>query len=246
MKQKIVSAVDAGKIIFCAAPFVKFLDTIYYFEKAGQFHNFAVGRYSYRVKEFNFKNISTLLAKKSNKITRINFGDTSDFSLLRPLFEKNNITRIEFEDSNNSGWYKDVRTHGIQEMYATFENCRTELVSFQDQFPNLKKLTLTVKHERDTDLRKILSQILPHVPALKHLELTIISDPEQDATDASYELLSDVNKLTELENFSISVYNYNLKSSESFFNQLSTSCTKLREVDFCKSLIFTCKNGILR
>lgn len=131
----VISAVDAGKIVLCAAPFVTYLQT--YRDNRPEetmmmeeMHDIAFNFYNYRVADFKVKNILKLLARKATKLAEVCLCTPPEASLVRPLFETNNITKLKVDDPN-VGWYRNIPTHGIEEFHVAFDNANADMVSFQ-------------------------------------------------------------------------------------------------------------------
>lgn len=191
------------------------------------------------------------------RLTELHFEDPPNANLIKPLFYKNKITRMSYNDGYYYGWYQYIPTHGIEDLDLTFEFMATgNLVYFKEvsynthpiffttimigvhflmfyfcwsqRFPNLKKLTLEIHSQPDEPRRGMLSKILPYVPRLKSLGLVMIGG------DDSYRLLSDVTQLSELEELSLDLLKFDFHFPEFFLNQLPTCCPKLRVLRLCK------------
>lgn len=99
-------------------------------------------------------------------------------------------------------------------------------------FPNLKDLYLSICLKKEEDPKNMLSQILPYVPNLNILNLTI--NPNESVTFDASTLLLEVTRLPELEKLSFTLRKFKLENTELFLNQLSTSCPKLRDLHLCE------------
>lgn len=102
------------------------------------------------------------------------------------------------------------------------------------RFPKLRKLSLEIEYTHiNEDPKKMLLQILPHVPGLKSLNLLIA--PLYEDTEDTCRLLSEVTKLSELEELSVELCIYwEMENSELFLSKLPTYCPKLRVVEISK------------
>lgn len=102
-------------------------------------------------------------------------------------------------------------------------------------FPDLKNLTLTIEtwpDQPNDDPKDMLSKILPHVQGLKSLYLTLM--PGEIYIYDLLTLLSDVAKLSELEELSLDLFNFFIEYPELFLNKLPTCCPKLRVLKLSK------------
>lgn len=128
-KATIISTVDAGKIVLCAAPFLKVLQTeLTTEEELDGMNNIEIGTHLYRVANFGVQNILKLLVKKSTKLTDVRFNAMPEIGLVRALFEKNNIKKFKLNGPKN-GWYCHIPTQTIQEFGVQLFSADT--VSFQ-------------------------------------------------------------------------------------------------------------------
>lgn len=126
----IVSAVDFGKIVLSVAPFVKVVHVSTTTEDSDHVHYMKIGIYYYKIENFKMDNFLKLLAKKSTEITELNFSYSPATDLVRPLFGTNKITKFKICDCKYS-WYRDIPTHGIEELTLLFHNAIADSVSYQ-------------------------------------------------------------------------------------------------------------------
>lgn len=186
----------------------------------------------------------------------MSFDKTPDCDLVKRLFERNNITKCELNNSNrsNRGLYQDIPTHTIEDLDITFVFAE-DLVSFKgvgiytsiyvmfsgknfdlnvlpyfflQLFPSLTKLKLDIMYSFEyEDPRDILMQIMPYVPGLKYLDLIITSN--LDFFEDPSTDLSDIALLSELEELKLSLLcSTTFLHLNSFLKQLPTCCPKLR------------------
>lgn len=128
----IISAFDAGKIVLCAAPFVKVLETdfITNLKVMHRLNSIMIGAHVYRVENFKVKNILKLMIKKSTKLAEVSFDKTPEINLVRRLFKRNNIKKFKLNDPNLA-LYRGIPTHTIKEFDVNLWNATVDMVSFE-------------------------------------------------------------------------------------------------------------------
>lgn len=84
----------------------------------------------------------------------------------------------------------------------------------------------------DEDPSDMMAQILPHVPGLKSLTLCIKSNYNNNV--GSYTVLTEIIKLSELEEFSLVLFYSKFKYPELFLKGIPTYLPKLRKLNLCK------------
>lgn len=73
-----------------------------------------------------------LLAKKSTKLKELYFEAPPEANLIKQLFERNNIFKIQYNDNSSHGWYRNIPSDKIEELIVTFDNMNAELVPLHE------------------------------------------------------------------------------------------------------------------
>lgn len=70
------------------------------------------------------------MAKKSTELTQVFVDEPPEIDLLKTLFENNNITTFVLID-DNTGWYRNVPTNTVEELFVYFKKATADFVSFE-------------------------------------------------------------------------------------------------------------------
>lgn len=125
----VISAEDAAKIVFRAAPSVKVLRALD--SSTAQTHDYiTIGSYYYKVEKFSIEKILNIFAKRATQLTNVEFESLPEANLVKPIFDRNNIVKVELEDSY-FGWYRNISTHHIQNLGIKFKNEDQNMISFE-------------------------------------------------------------------------------------------------------------------
>lgn len=127
-----ISVVDATEIVLSAAPFINLLNLESPTNQKHQYIKFESDqkKYYYKVENFKIEKILKLLIKKSTEIDRIRFVNPPSATLVKPLFKKNKITKLNLKGFK-FGWYSKIPTHGIEELILKFGPTVEDVVSFE-------------------------------------------------------------------------------------------------------------------
>lgn len=118
---------DFGKIVLCAAPFVRSLHVASTKESDYSYYA-SIGSYIYKVKNFRIDLVLKLLVQESTNLTEIEFGCLEEPGLVKSLFTTNNITKYRLYDCSYD-WYQNIHTHGIEELKMNFKKPIADAVS---------------------------------------------------------------------------------------------------------------------
>lgn len=117
-KVPVITPEDGRRVLLHAAEFIETVRATCNCSQRDQ--DVLFGKYLYTVDFFDLKNTLKLLAKHATEITELEFDETPDVRLLKPLLETNKIKK--FKVKKCSEFYRYVQTDTIEELDVYFEN----------------------------------------------------------------------------------------------------------------------------